>query len=49
VVIIEGDNLCATITNKGQVLEIEHNCNDEELYNFEIVVVLEMDKAPFKI
>jgi len=44
---IERDNLCATITNKGPVLEIERNHNDKELNNFEIVVVLEKDWAPF--
>ena len=46
-VIIEGDNLCATITNKGPELEIGHNYNDKELYNFERVIVLENGHAPF--
>ena len=49
VVIIERDNMCATITNKGIVLEIEHNCNDEELYNFEMVAISENDQAPFDV
>jgi len=26
-------SLCATITSKGRVLEIEHDHNDDELYN----------------
>ena len=34
VVTIEGDNLYATITSKGLVLEIEHDRNEEEVYNF---------------
>lgn len=38
---IKGDNLRAAITNKEPVLEIEYDRNDEELYNFETVVVLE--------
>ena len=42
---IKGDNLWAIITNKWLVLEIEHNCNEEELYNFETMVVLEKDRA----
>ena len=36
----ERGNLYATITNKGLVLETEHNRNDEELYSFEMVEVL---------
>jgi len=48
VVTIEGNNLCATITNKGPVLEIQHDCNEEELYYFEIVAVLEKDQVPFE-
>ena len=40
VVVIKDDNLCATIINKGSVLEMEHDCDDEELYNFETVVAL---------
>ena len=28
---IEGNSLCAMITKKGHVLEIEYNCDDEEL------------------
>jgi len=47
VVTIVGDNLCAIITDKGLVLEINHNCNDEELYNFEMMAVFETDKVPF--
>ena len=44
---IKGENLCAMIPNKGSVLEIEHNHNDKELYNLEIMAVLEKDQAPF--
>ena len=47
VVTIEGDNLCAIITNKGPVLEIGHNHNYEELYNFETIITLKKDPAPF--
>ncbi|KAJ8422214.1 hypothetical protein Cgig2_032931 [Carnegiea gigantea] len=46
VITIEEDNLCVTITNKGLVLEVEYNRNDEELYNFETMAFLEKDKAP---
>jgi len=45
---VEGANLCATITNKGLVLKVEHGLDDEELYNFG-VVVLENDQAPFDV
>jgi len=45
VVTIKGDNQCATITNKGPILEVELNQNDEELYNFETIAVLEKDQA----
>jgi len=41
------DNLCGTITNVGSVLEIKHNHKDDELYNFEIVAILEKDIALF--
>jgi len=44
---IKGVNLCIIITNKGIILEIEHNRIDEKLYNFETVVVLGEDKTPF--
>ena len=47
VVTIKGDNLFATITNKGPVLEIENDYDDEELYSFEIVATLEKDRALF--
>jgi len=40
-------HLHVIITNKGSVLEIEHNHNDKELYNLEIMAVLEKDQAPF--
>ena len=43
VVIVERDNLCATIT-RGQVLEIEHDRDDKELYNFKMVTALENNK-----
>jgi len=46
VVTIEGDGLCATITSKEPVLEIEHNHGGEELYNFKMVAALEKNKAP---
>lgn len=39
--------MCATIINKGSVPEIEYDYNNEELYNFEIVAVLERERAPF--
>jgi len=42
-VVIEGDNLCATLSNKGPVLGIEHDCDDEELYTFETRAILEKD------
>ena len=48
VVTIKKDDPCAIITNKAPVLEIEHNRNDEELYNFETVEVLEQNKAPYE-
>ena len=47
VVLVEGDNLCSMITSEGLVLEMEYDCYDEELYNFEIAAALEKDKAPF--
>jgi len=47
VVTIKGDNLPAIITNKGLVLEIGHNHNYEELYNFETIITLEKDLSPF--
>jgi len=47
VVTVEGDNLCATTTYKGLVLEIEHNQYDKELKNFEMTVVFEKDQDPF--
>lgn len=47
VITIKGDSLCATITSKGPIPKIEHNCNDEKLYNFKTVAVLEKDKALF--
>jgi len=28
-------------------LEVEHSRNDEELYNFKAIAVLEKDQAPF--
>jgi len=37
VVTIKGDNLCATITKKGPILEIKHNHNDDKLYNFKTI------------
>jgi len=37
----------AAITSKGLVLEIKHNRDDKELYNFETVTTLEKAKAPF--
>jgi len=46
VMTIKGDSLRAMITNKGLLLEIEHNCNHEELYNSEMVALLEKDKIP---
>jgi len=47
VVTVEGDNLCGTIISKGLLLEIEHDRDDEELYNFAMVAALEKNKAPF--
>ena len=44
---IEGDNLGAMITSKGLLLEIKHDRDNEEFYNFEIVAALEKDKASF--
>jgi len=44
---IKGENLCAMIPNKGSVLEIEHNYNDEELYNIKTVAVYEKHQTPF--
>ena len=32
---------------QGASIGIEHNCNDEEIYNFETMSILENDKAPF--
>jgi len=47
-VTIEGDNLlCVTIINKGQMLEVKHSRDDEEMYNFKIIAALEKDQAPF--
>jgi len=43
--IIKGCDLCSTITNQCQVLEIEHNYIDEGLYNFKTVLILENDQA----
>ena len=45
---IEGDGLYATITDKGPVPEIEHNHNEEELYNFEMVAVSKKEKNSLK-
>lgn len=42
-----GDNLCAIITNKGPLLEIDQDRNNKELYNFKMVADLEKDRAPF--
>ena len=47
VVTIEGDHLCATIANQNLVLEVGHGRNDEELYNFETIAILEKDQALF--
>jgi len=47
VVTIKEDTLSARITSKGSVLEIDHNHDDEELYNFKIITVLKNDKRPF--
>lgn len=47
VVIIKGNNLCATITKKGPTLEVKHSWNDQEHYNFDTTVVLEKDQALF--
>lgn len=47
VITAERDDLCATVTNKGLVLEIDHTYDDVELCNFETVVVLGKDQAPF--
>jgi len=41
VVIIKGNNLCVTITNKAAMLEIKHDHDDEELYYFKTVVALQ--------
>jgi len=35
------------MTDKASVLEIKLNRNNEELYNFKMVVVLENDEALF--
>jgi len=43
---IEGDNLRAIITYKGPILGIEHKCDDEELYNFDTIAMLEKNKVP---
>ena len=48
VIIIQRDNLCDMITHRELLLEIDHNYNDKELYNFETMAVLEKDKAPFE-
>ena len=40
-------DLCATTTNGGLVLEIEHNGHDKELYNCETIAALEKDQVPF--
>ena len=47
VITIEGDNFCVAIGNKGPVLEIRHDRNDEEVYNFERMIVLKQDLGPF--
>jgi len=47
VITVEGDDLCATITNKRSILGIEHNWDNEELCNFEIVILLEKDQSSF--
>ena len=46
-VTIKGHNPYATITNKEPVLKIEHDSNDEKVYNFETIAALEKDRAPF--
>lgn len=47
IVTIEAEQLRASITHKGPVLEITHDRNDEEFYGFEVVAALEEDKSPF--
>ena len=46
-VTIKGDNLYVTTTNKGLELEIKHESDDNELYNFEIVAGLEKNQLPW--
>ena len=47
VVTIEGNDLCATIINKGIVLEIGYTSDDKELNSSEIVAILGKDQATF--
>ena len=46
VVTINEDNFCDLITNKGTVLEMEHDCDVEELYHFDTMATLENDQVP---
>ena len=47
VLTIEGRSLRTTITNKGPVLKVELDHDEEELYNFKTMATSEKDKAPF--
>jgi len=43
VIHIEGVNLHATMANNRPVLEMEHTYDDKEIYNSEMIAVLEED------
>ena len=48
-VTIEGNNLYTTITDRGLVLEIDHDRNNKEFYSIETVAIIGKGKAPFDL
>ena len=45
ILITKRDDMCIIITNKGLVLNVQHEQDDEQLHGFDTMIMLEKEEA----